>query len=149
MAELTTRAELEALLRGVRTIAVLGASAAPSRAGHYVPAYLASQGYRIFPVNPVGVGQVWWGEPVRATLADVPCAIDLVDVFRRTDDLVGHLPELLALRPAPRAVWLQLGLRHRAFAEALVAAGIDVVQDRCTLADHQAWRLPAVGPPRG
>jgi predicted CoA-binding protein len=133
---------VRALLASCRTVAVLGASTDPSKAGYYVPAYLRSQGYRVFPVNPAAVGQVLHGEPVRATLAELG-PVDLVDVFRRPDQLPGHVDELIAARPG--AVWFQLGIRHDAAAARLVAAGLTVVQDRCTLADHRRWGLGAVG----
>jgi hypothetical protein len=146
MPELVAHPDLSALLRRARTVAVLGASSNPRRAGHYVPAYLLGQGYRVLPVNPAGVGQTWFGQPVVATLAELDEPIDLIDVFRSPDQLMGHLPEILALDPAPGAVWLQLGIRHEAFVAAMAQAGIDVVQDRCTLADHRAWGLGAPAP---
>ncbi|MFO0748298.1 MAG: CoA-binding protein [Myxococcota bacterium] len=63
-------------------------------------------------------------------------------MFRRPVDLPGHLDDLLAMRPLPKVVWLQLGIRHAEVAARLVAAGIDVVEDRCTLADHRLFGLP-------
>ncbi len=137
MAELTTDAQVTQVLAGARTIAVLGAHVEPSRPAFYVPDYLHAQGYRVLPVNPQLVGRTLWGEPVRATLAELGEPVDIVDVFRRPDLLPGHLDEILAMAPRPRLVWLQLGIRNDAFARAIEAAGIDVVQDRCTLADHR------------
>jgi predicted CoA-binding protein len=78
-----------------------------------------------------------WGKPVRATLAELSEAVDVVNVFRRSDALGEHLADILAMRPLPKVVWLQLGIRNDGFAEQLLAAGIDVVQDRCTLAEHR------------
>jgi predicted CoA-binding protein len=75
------------------------------------------------------------GRPVFRRLVDVPGDIDLVNVFRKPADLAGHLQDILAKHPA--AVWLQSGIRDDAFAEALMAAGIDVVQDRCIMVDHR------------
>lgn len=123
------------ILRATKTIAVLGASTHPERPACYVPDYLHAQGYRILPVNPAHVGERGWGEPFRAELAELDEPIDLVDVFRHPRFLAGHLPELLAL--APRVVWFQQGIRDDAVAQALIAAGIEVVQDRCTLVDHR------------
>jgi predicted CoA-binding protein len=82
---------------------------------------------------------VLFGEPVVARLADLKEPVDLVDVFRRPTALPDHLPELLALRPP--AVWFQLGIRNDAVARELEAAGIEVVQSRCTLADHRRFQL--------
>ncbi|MCB9663727.1 MAG: CoA-binding protein [Alphaproteobacteria bacterium] len=127
--------EVRELLQGARTVAVLGASPDPDRPAAYVPAWLHAHGRRILPVNPRCVGQVLHGEPVRATLAELREPVDLVDVFRRPEHLAGHLDDLLAMDPPPGAVWLQQGIRDEAFAARLRAAGLRVVQDRCTMAD--------------
>lgn len=132
------------VLATARTIAVLGAHVEPAKPAFYVPDYLAAQGYRILPVNPSFAGRSQWGEPFRRTLAEIGEPVDLVDVFRRAEHLPGHLDDLLAMDPRPRTVWLQLGIRHPAFAARLVAAGIDVVQDRCAMADHRSLGLPPV-----
>ena len=146
MAELTTDRQITEVLRGARTIAVLGAHSEPSRPAFYVPDYLHAQGYRILPVNPQLAGQTLWGQTVRRSLADLGEPVDIVDVFRRPDLLPGHLAEIRAMVPRPRLVWLQLGIRNDAFARDVEAAGIDVVQDRCTLADHRALGVGRVGP---
>lgn len=137
MPERTAPDEIRTILRTSRTIAVLGASDKPHRAGHYVPKYLLAQGYEIHPVNPDIARREMFGRTVVSSLAEVSVPIDVVDVFRRSDHLPDHLPELLALDPKPAVVWLQQGVRHAEVAAALVEAGIDVVQDRCMLADHQ------------
>jgi hypothetical protein len=144
MPEIESSTEIRDVLSRARTIAVLGAHHQPSRPAFYVPDYLHSKGYRVVPVNPTLVGTTLWGEPVRATLAEIAEPIDMVDVFRLADLLPGHLADLLAMKPLPRVVWLQQGIRNDAFARSLVAAGIDVVQDRCTLADHRAFGLGLV-----
>lgn len=141
MPELTTRGDIEALLREARTVAVLGAHVEPARAAFYVPDYLHARGYRVLPVNPTLLGQTLWGEPVRRRLRDIDEPVDLVDVFRRPAALADHVEDILAMSPRPRAVWFQLGIRNDAVARALIDAGLDVVQDRCTLADHRAFGL--------
>lgn len=139
-----------AALAEARTIAVLGAHHEAWRPAFYVPEYLASQGYAIVPVNPRLAGQRLWGEVVRAHLGDVDRAVDMVDVFRPAEALPGHVDELLAMAaamgPTLRTVWFQLGIRHDEVAARLAAAGLDVVQDRCTLADHRALGLGPVAP---
>jgi uncharacterized protein len=135
--EVRSLERIREILVGTRTIAVLGASIHPERPAAYVPDYLHSRGYRVIPVNPQHTGELRWGERFRASLAELGEPIDLVDVFRHPRFLPSHLPELLALRPAPKVVWLQQGVRHDEVAAALIAAGIEVVQDRCTLADHR------------
>lgn len=124
-----------------RVIAVIGAHPDPTRAAHYVPAYLQAHGYEIYPVNATRVGEVLFGKPVVASLSDVPVAVDLVNVFRRSAAVAGHIDEVLSMTPLPKVVWLQLGIANDAAAEAWSAAGIDVIQDRCMLADHRALGL--------
>lgn len=129
-----------AVLARSRVVAVLGAQLDPRLPAHYVPAYLHRQGYRTLPVNPRHPGQVLWGEPVRAHLAELAEPIDIVDVFRRAERLDDHQADFLALEPRPRVVWFQLGIRNDRVAGALADAGIDVIQDRCTMADHRRFR---------
>jgi predicted CoA-binding protein len=145
MPEIHTDAQIDAALRAARVVAVLGAHHEPSRPAFYVPDYLHQQGYRILPVNPGLAGRAIWGESVRSSLAGIGEPVDIVDVFRRPDQLPAHLDDLLAMSPRPRLVWLQQGIRHDAFAAALVAAGIDVVQDRCALVDHRRLGVGRVG----
>ncbi len=137
MTELTTQEHVRRVLTEARTVAVLGAHTVPSKPAHYVPDYLHSQGYRILPVNPVYAGQTLWGETVRGTLAELDEPVDVVDVFRRAELLPPHVEDVLAMEPRPRQVWLQLGIRNDAVSQQLSDAGIEVIQDRCMLADHR------------
>lgn len=134
-------ATLRTILAGSPTIAVLGIHTDPSRAAYYVPEYLHGRGYRILGVNPALAGTVLFGEPVRASLAELTEPVDLVDVFRRPDALPGHAAELAACG-AP-VVWFQQGIRHDPVADGLRAAGKTVIQDRCTLAEHRRLGLGA------
>lgn len=140
-------ARVRAILRSSPTIAVLGIHREPEKAAFYVPEYLHDEGYRILGVNPAFAGQILFGEPVRATLAELKEPIDLVDVFRRPDAIPAHVDDILAMQPRPKVVWFQLGIRNDDAARVLEAAGITVVQNRCTLADHQ--RLGLGAPTRG
>ena len=144
MRELTTDDEIRQALTEARTVAVLGAHAETTKPAHYVPAYLHAQGYRILPVNPAFAGQTLWGETVRGSLAELGEPVDVVDVFRRGEHVPMHLADILAMEPRPRRVWLQLGIRNDAVARELLAAGIEVVQDRCMLADHRRLGLGPV-----
>lgn len=146
MREIVDATDVRRVLEEARTIALLGAHVDPGKPAHYVPAYLAGQGYRILPVNPVFAGKLLWGERVVATLSELDTPVDLVDVFRRPDQIPGHLDDILAMQPRPRVVWFQLGIRNDQVARQLIAASIEVVQDRCTLADHRAFRLGPVEP---
>lgn len=129
--------DLHRILESTRTIAVLGIHDAPHKAAHYVPEYLHRAGYRVLGVNPRLAGQRMFGAPVVADLASLPEPVDMVDVFRRSEVLPQHLPELLAMQPRPAVVWMQLGIRHDEVAAALREVGIEVVQDHCTLAEHR------------
>jgi predicted CoA-binding protein len=130
-------AGLARILRETKTVAVLGAKAGAGEAAFYVPAYLAARGYRIFPVNPVLAGRTLLGAPVVATVADLPEPVDCIEVFRRPEYLPGHAAEILALPWRPKVVWFQLGIENAAAAERLANAGIDVVQNRCMMPEHQ------------
>jgi uncharacterized protein len=132
------------ILTGARTVAVLGAHWEPQRAAYYVPEYMRSQGYRILPVNPEAIGRELFGALVRGTLAKLDVPVDVVDVFRRPAALAAHIDDILAMRPLPRVVWFQLGIRNDEVADVLARAGIEVVQDRCMLADHRRFGLPPV-----
>ncbi len=129
-----------AVVRQAKRIAVLGIKP-ESHAGQpafYVPQYLAACGLEVIPV-PTYFPEVQeiLGRKVYRRLIDVPGAIDLVDVFRRPQDIAGHLDDLLAAKP--KVVWMQLGIRNDEIAMALVEAGIDVVMDRCLMVDHRRF----------
>jgi predicted CoA-binding protein len=136
--------DIDRLLAQTRRIAVLGIKPEykmPAPA-HRVPAYLQRCGYDVVPV-PVYYPEATeiLGKPVHRAVADIPGRIDVVDVFRKPEDLEPHLDDLLKARP--RAVWLQTGIRHDGFAGRLLAAGIDVVQDQCMMVEHRRWRSGA------
>ena len=126
------------LIRSTRRIAVLGIKTEKQadKPAFYVAEYLDSQGVEVIPV-PVYFPETTaiLGHPVFRRVADVPGPVDIVDVFRRPADVPAHVDDLLQKKP--RAVWLQLGIRNDAAAEALARAGILVVQDRCLMVD---WR---------
>ena len=134
---LTSDEDIRALLQRVRRIAVLGIKTEAQRGQPSidVPKVMERAGYEIVPV-PVYYPEATeiLRRPVFRRLADVPGHIDLVNVFRRPQDLMPHLDDILAAKPD--AVWLQLGIAHDGFAAKLVEAGIDVVQDRCIKVEH-------------
>jgi len=104
----------------------------------YVPQYLQSAGLNIIPV-PIYYSEATHilGRPVYRRLADIPEPVDIVNVFRRPQDIPQHLDDLLAVRP--QAVWLQSGLRHDAVAETLSRSGILVVQERCLMVEYRLY----------
>jgi uncharacterized protein len=128
-------AELQQILRDTRTVAVVGVSDNPARPSNEVYQYLAKHSdFELYPVNP-NITEID-GTKVYPSLADLPVVPDMVDVFRRYDDLPGVLAETLALSPRPKYLWLQLGLWHDAVGEQAQAAGLRVVMDRCLKVDY-------------
>jgi uncharacterized protein len=134
-------AGLAELLARTKRVAVLGikTEAQAGQPAFDVPRYLAQAGLDVVPV-PVYYPEATeiLGRRVYRRLVDVPGEIDLVDVFRRPQDLPAHLDDLLAKRP--HAVWLQSGIRHDELCEQLARAGIRVVQDRCLMVEHRRLR---------
>jgi predicted CoA-binding protein len=137
---LETASDIDALLARTRRVAVLGIKTEAQRdqPAFYVAEYLAKAGLEVVPV-PIYYPDVATilGKPVFRRVVDIPGEVDLVDVFRRPHDVPAHVDDLIAKHPA--AVWMQLGIRNDEAAACLVAAGIDVVQDRCLLVEHRRW----------
>jgi uncharacterized protein len=123
---------IEKILRECRTVAVVGLSSDPMRASYGVAGYLQRHGYRIIPVNPNE--QSVHGERAYASLADVPEKVDLVDIFRRSEQAGEHVDE--AIKAGAKAVWLQEGVVDEAAARRALDAGLMVVMDRCILKEH-------------
>jgi predicted CoA-binding protein len=122
-----------AILRATKSIAVVGASDNPARASYFVATYLLSSSpYDVYFVNPRAESIL--GRPVYRSLADLPVVPDLVDVFRKHDDLPGVAQE--AVDAGARTLWLQLGSWHEEAAAIAEAAGLDVVMDRCVKIEH-------------
>lgn len=134
---ITTR-QIQELLKDVKRIAVLGIKTEEKseQAAFYVPQYLDSVGLEIVPV-PVYYPEATeiLGHKVYRSLAEVPGEIDLVDIFRRPQDIPAHVDDILAKRP--KAVWMQLEIRNDEVALQLAQAGIKVVQDRCLKNEHR------------
>lgn len=128
-----TAQERLALLRRTRSVAIVGASANPARASYFVATYLlSSTSYDVYFVNPRASEIL--GRPVYPSLDALPVVPDLVDVFRRHDDLPGVLDDTLAV--GAKALWLQLGSWHDDVARRGAAAGLTVVMDRCVKIEH-------------
>ena len=134
---ITTR-QIQELLKDVKRIAVLGIKTEnqSEQAAFYVPQYLDSVGLEIVPV-PVYYPEVTeiLGHQVYRSLAEIPGEIDLVNIFRRPQDIPAHVDDILAARP--KAVWMQLMIRNDEVALQLAEAGIKVVQDRCLKVEHR------------
>jgi predicted CoA-binding protein len=126
---------LRELLAQVHTIAVVGIKSGAGDDAFQVPRYMQQHGYRILPVNPKLDSVL--GERAFASLAEIEEPVDLVNLFRAPAHVPAHVPEILALHPRPRGVWMQLGISHAGAARRLREAGIAVVEDRCLMVDHR------------
>jgi len=120
-----------ALLKRVKTIAVVGLSPNPARPSHGVARYLRDRGYTVIPVHPSAKEVL--GQRAYRRLADVPVPIDLVDVFRRAEAIPAVVEECLELRL--KAIWIQDGIINEPAAERALAAGMTVIMDRCIYRD--------------
>jgi len=122
-------ATLRRILSTVRTIAMVGASTNWNRPSYFVMKYLQGKGYRVIPVNPVAAGQELQGERVYASLRDIPDKIDMVDIFRASDQVPPIVEDAIAI--GAKVVWMQLGIRNDAAAARAEAAGLEVIMNRC------------------
>jgi predicted CoA-binding protein len=130
---------LRRILAETRSIAVVGASDKPARPSNEIYSYLLSTGqFEVYPVNPT-ITEIN-GAQVYSRLADLPVVPDMVDVFRRFDDLPSVLAETLALERRPKTLWLQEGLWHEEVGRDADAAGMQVVMDRCLMVEHARLR---------
>lgn len=126
-------AYISGILRGVRTVAIVGASANINRPSYFVVKYLIGKGYTVHPINPGLAGKDILGCKVYGTLADVPASVDMVDIFRNSDAALEVTRE--AIRDKDRlglkVVWMQLSVRNDEAAREAEAAGLQVVMNRC------------------
>lgn len=124
-------AYIAGILRNVRTIAIVGASANEVRPSFFVAKYLVDKGYEVYPVNPGHAGKMIAGRPTYARLADIPVAVDMVDIFRASTAVPPVVDEALSLDPLPKVIWMQLTIRNDDAAAKAEAAGVKVVMNRC------------------
>ena len=122
---------IRGILNSVKSIAMVGASPVNVRPSYFAFKYLAERGYDMIPVNPGHVGKSLLGKPFVASLADIECPIDMVDIFRNSSHIMPVVEEALRLSPLPKVIWMQLGARDDAAAAKAEAVGIKVVMNRC------------------
>lgn len=125
---------LRRILRENRVIAMVGLSADWYRPSYFAAKYLQEHGYRVIPVNPRYAGKQVLGETCYASLLEVPDRVDVVDVFRRTEDVAPIVDEAIAL--GAKVLWQQIGVKNEAAAAKALAAGLDAVMDRCMKIEH-------------
>lgn len=130
---LTEDEDIREVLTHCKTIAVLGMSPKPERDSHRVGRYLLAAGYTVIPVNPGG-GEILGQAVVENTEALAAGTVDILDVFRRSEDVEAHVED--ALRLKPRVFWMQLGVENERAARRLTEAGMDVIVDKCIKVEH-------------
>jgi predicted CoA-binding protein len=133
------------LMRDAGTIAVVGVSSDPTRDSHDVARYLMRHGYKVYMVNPTETEVL--GEPVYASVRDLPEPVDIVDIFRRPE-FVGPIVED-AVAAGAKAVWMQLRIVNEEAAERAREGGLEVVMDRCTKIEHARLLAAGEAPRRG
>ncbi len=122
---------IRAILSGVKSIAMVGASPVNVRPSYFVFKYLLQRGYDMIPVNPAHVGKSLLGRPFIASLAEIGRPVDMIDIFRNSSQIMPVVEEALKLDPLPKVIWMQLGGRDDAAAAKAEAAGLKVVMNRC------------------
>ena len=137
MPEINDPETIKRILDECRTIAVVGLSSKSTRPSHGVAAYMQRAGYRVIPVNPNEREVI--GEKSHPSLAEVPERIDLVDVFRRSEEAGAAVDEAIAI--GAKAVWLQEGVIDHPAAQRAIDAGLLIVMDRCWLKEHARRKL--------
>lgn len=125
--------QIRELLKQSKTIAVVGLSDKPDRASYHVAEYLQQQGYKIVPINPM-VKEVL-GEKAYASLSEAPKPIDIVNVFRKSEDALAVVQEAIPLKP--RLIWLQQGISNPNAARQATSANIPYIENHCLMVDHQ------------
>ena len=142
---LTADADIADLLTHARTIAMVGASDRPDRASYGVMRFLQEQGYRVIPVNPRITGEHVHGEYIWRELAQIGEPIDIVDIFRKSDEVGPIVDDAIAI--GAKAVWMQLGVENADAAARAEAAGLKVVMNRCPKIEYARLGLEPIGPP--
>ena len=122
------------ILNENRTIAMVGLSADPMRPSHFAAIYMQSEGYDIIPVNPRYAGDTILGQTVYASLEEIPRPVQIVDVFRRADEVPGIARSAVAI--GANVLWMQLGVINEEAARIAREAGLEVVMDRCVKIEH-------------
>ncbi|MGC1120635.1 MAG: CoA-binding protein [Candidatus Methanofastidiosia archaeon] len=117
----------------LKTIAVVGASTNVNKPAHGVPKYLKEKGYTIIPVNP-NADQIF-GEKCYSTLRDIPGKIDIVQIFRPSEEIMDFMPDILAV--SPKVLWMQLGIENEEAKKEAEAHGIFVVMNKCMMVEHK------------
>ncbi len=128
---------LKSVLTRTKRVAVVGVSVNPVRPSYFVARYLHLKGFVVLPVNPQYAGQMLFGRPVLAGLQDIDGAVDMLDIFRRSEAVPPLVAEAMDLFPALQTIWMQIGVIHAQAADHAEARGITVIQNRCPKIEYQ------------
>lgn len=130
---------LRKILTESKTFACVGVSMNPVRPSYFVARYLSLKGFRVIPVNPGHAGETLFGEVIQADLADIPCdiQIDVLDLFRRSEHVPPIVEQALELRPELKTIWMQIGVQSPEAEKMALAAGKQVIQNRCPKIEYQ------------
>ena len=126
--------ELRVILKESKTIAVVGLSANWYRPSYFAAKYMQEHGYKIIPVNPAYVGQEVLGERCYSSLEDIPESVDMVDCFRKSEDIEAIASQAVTI--GAKIIWLQLGVKNESASEIASAAGMTYVENRCVKIEH-------------
>ena len=129
------------ILEESKIIAVVGLSNKPDRTSYMVSAAMQNAGYRIIPVNPVIAGETVLGEKVLSSLSEIDEQVDIVNVFRKSEDIVPVAEDTLKMKQKPRVFWMQQGISNDEAAKLVGETGIEVVNDLCIKVDHALLRI--------
>lgn len=128
--------ELADMLMNTKSIAIFGASTRDDRPSYWVTGFLLGKGYKVYPINPNHVGEMLLGQPVLASLDDLPAPVDMIDIFRRKEAFAETVEAILALPWRPAVIWAQLGISDEDAAEKAENAGIKVVMDHGLVTEY-------------
>ncbi len=129
--------EIRTILRDSETIAVVGISEREDRASRYVSEYLGREGYTIYPVNP-NISE-WNGQKVYGSVVDIPVKVDIVDVFRRSSEILSLVGDVVAA--GTKVMWLQQGVVNEMAAKIASEAGVTVIMDSCIMVERKSMKL--------
>jgi predicted CoA-binding protein len=132
-----TDEQLKRILTSVKTIAVVGVSTNPIRPSYYVARYLGLKGFKVIPVNPMNAGETLFGQTIRANLSEIREHVDMVDIFRRSDQVPPIVDEALEALPGLKVIWMQIGVQNAEAAAKAEARGIEVIQNHCPKIEYQ------------
>jgi len=132
-----TQTEISDILKTYKTVAVIGLSKSPEKDAYTIPEYLLKNGFKVIPVNPTADEIL--GQKAYKRLSDVPGAVDIVDVFRPSEDVPNYIQDVLEKKP--KVFWEQLGIHNPEAEEKIAAAGIKVVYDRCMMQELRKIRM--------